>query len=1548
MGKSKKKKDLSEFTETSTRYCDLCNDDIHISFGGEKNWKQHIESKNHLKNVPKSPPPSMDDKPVKIATKLTSFFTKLPLRRSRSPQSAAGVAPSSMDPPRLSEPAGSSHLSISARDTDLAPSVAIDTDLGTATLPIDVDLADGPSQPVSNAARLLARVHAAALQLPTSIPIGSFSDSLSRFSGNPEVAFTLEEYESMWEMVDKELNRVIGFEKSIADIAYIIRRGKLGMDGMCNWLSICLNRADIPHDLLEPKLGRLLEAITTLIPPPSANLTAPTELNIAQKIKKSKGKKPARTTKCPGYLLVTSDGESAYGAYPFGLHMTRNIPWSVILNENTVCLVSCDCTHEARFEPNSDSALPCSSCYALHNHNIIMGIRHRAALGPHENTPFGYLGVAHLQESLARKNSRIEQLHLTGLNTARSLSSLNRALGLWKRVAVAISEQKIDRLHALFRVQLQNGAGPAAILNRTNQAALLAYKAKGYEEADYQRAFLFWKLGGRAVATLANHTAGTPSIDTARRHVKTTPLATSPGVPTVAEIRTNISIAFAHQEEHGAHTIGMTMPIDEIKLQERLRWDPHSNMILGICREHGHECVLEFRSMTQAEDVVEKLISKKIHFAAEATVIAACLLTDDAKQYNARPFVISGSCKRETVSAQQELLQTASQVLAETQSHQRRRLYCIASDGDARRRNAMARMTLINPLASTSPIHPILANLRLFNILCGKDDLTGDLDWKHILKRFRNTLLRLRGIEIDNTIITTSIIRKHLKDSGAMSDSAITAVLSPNDKQDVVLMIQLLNALATLPPARSDDNQSYQSSRRVLRLLGTLYRHILLAYMQVSLSLHEQLAHLSAAAHIALALYSQFKGDFVPIQLYFDVMSMIKNVYFCIAKTQVDNPDGKFWIIILGTDGLEKVFGTVRTMVGSDSHADQLQLTNRIDGAVQCVKILEQHPEWRIVSRRITVKALEEQGQDISRKLDHITPRSWTGDVHVKNIILRSCWQEGRGIAEAELSEFAIKIPFSNMETVGGFDILCPFGGNNLVLVKGAIDAGEAEETEEERDEVLASSPSTAQPTAVTNDEDMVPDIEDIAGADEAASLAVQNSSPRKVEPWIVVGATDNSAGKAQHKSTILRFFSNPMAVANSSDRLKRVRGFSKYNEPSSHPSAFDINTEEAVTSFLTVEDPVLSLVKSNGHIFLAVMRVLEIRVDTSLLNTISPQRLHEPNVKVRGQVMGIAPRISSAEAESESWETTGLYEPGGGNSGLRNIEGRWLDITDPAVSTRTQGANIGSAAYVFRATELRAAAAVLYERLRPELHRLPHITATDTFPYRFNDRACFIYCVWKYNLKAHLEHIHLVTNLALYEEHFALHENESILMMRIFKAKPRTSKKKKVTRAIEISEGHSSRLALCLPENDLHVPANNDFEVDHESTALESDEANSQDEWETTSADMRSIMSADGDFDEPAHGSTNDNTTLAVTAPTASVTGCISESTPMTHGSITEPSAGTSNHPRAHLRRRRAPSTDTADLAFCSECDQSIPPSQLLLCSAPKCPERLMVYYAI
>ena len=178
-----------------------------------------------------------------------------------------------------------------------------------------------------------------------------------------------------------------------------------------------------------------------------------------------------------------------------------------------------------------------------------------------------------------------------------------------------------------------------------------------------------------------------------------------------------------------------------------------------------------------------------------------------------------------------------------------------------------------NPL---QPLYSTLSRLHLFNTICGDDDLTNHCDYKHIGKRFRNSLIRLKGLHVAGVSITRAIIKSHLLQTG-MPEATVDGLLSPDDRQDCVLMFRLLNGLAQLPDAPVTSSPSFQASRRILQLLGYLYSHILYPYIDVSLSLHDQLVHLSAAAHLMLILYSCDKVSLMPVQLYFDTMCMIKN-----------------------------------------------------------------------------------------------------------------------------------------------------------------------------------------------------------------------------------------------------------------------------------------------------------------------------------------------------------------------------------------------------------------------------------------------------------------------------------------------------------------------------------------------------------------------------------------------------------------------------------------------------------------------------------------------
>jgi len=52
-------------------------------------------------------------------------------------------------------------------------------------------------------------------------------------------------------------------------------------------------------------------------------------------------------------------------------------------------------------------------------------------------------------------------------------------------------------------------------------------------------------------------------------------------------------------------------------------------------------------------------------------------------------------------------------------------------------------------------------------------------------------------------------------------------------------------------------------------------------YLCVDLSLSEQIEHLSATAHLAMILYRLAGKQSIPINLYTDLMIMVKNVLQC-------------------------------------------------------------------------------------------------------------------------------------------------------------------------------------------------------------------------------------------------------------------------------------------------------------------------------------------------------------------------------------------------------------------------------------------------------------------------------------------------------------------------------------------------------------------------------------------------------------------------------------------------------------------------------------------
>ena len=402
-------------------------------------------------------------------------------------------------------------------------------------------------------------------------------------------------------------------------------------------------------------------------------------------------------------------------------------------------------------------------------------------------------------------------------------------------------------------------------------------------------------------------------------------------------------------------------------------------------------------------------------------------------------------------------------------------------------------------------------------------------------------------------------------------------------------------------------------------------------------------------------------------------------------------------------------------LISPDFLMDQLQLTNRIDGAVQCVKILESHPEWGGQSRRLNIKPLPSDAVDISSKYDHINPKSWKGDVRVRNVVLGGSWSAGFRVAETELAEAQFHSPFDNMKNEGGYDILCPFGDGKMVLVDSHLLASERDETEEERDDAPAAEaePDVANPG---DGGDIEPDMDDVAGTTELTD----SQTTQAPEAWISIDDSNLPSVKKVHKASILRMYSSPLTIADSKDHLKRIRGFSQYNESKSGAETLSFLSlpSSSEEEMICVLDPALTLVRCNNKVFLAVFQVLGIRHDTADVQSLPSRFLSEPNVHIHGHVMKLGLIDGTPEPDQPDWEWDGGFET---RSSFRDIEGRWVELIDPQMQLASRGRNVGEDTYVFQTPDLRSISAMLYERVCVvnETHRLPSISLSDSFPYR-------------------------------------------------------------------------------------------------------------------------------------------------------------------------------------------------------------------------------------
>ncbi|KAN0131108.1 hypothetical protein V8E53_011000 [Lactarius tabidus] len=656
------------------------------------------------------------------------------------------------------------------------------------------------------------------------------------------------------------------------------------------------------------------------------------------------------------------NGVLPYGTYPFMLHEVFVLPWNIHVVDHQLSIQSIHCTGVR--ESLSD---PCQLCSQLLTHRLVEGILEQIKNGIHTNTNFAYQPITSLIEILRKKCAMLDGLHFKQLSTSQTLAMRARTL--------AMSEGNVNRLDTLLR---------------------LLDRARKEEEMSHR--LLFLRLGGARVASLAHQTLGAPMLSTlcygSAAKSTVTSLSPSAGFPTRSEVQRNLRAAF--KNSHRDSGCGYILMIDEIKVEERLRWDLSSNKILGF---------LDFCLISDARAIVHGILRGEIHHASKATVFSIGILSENRLVQGSRPFIIAGTCKQERSDRHAQLISLVIEACNTEMSTIGCPLFSIASDGESCRGSALTTLTHVHPLEAESKLFALLGKLCLMNVLVGDNDITADKDPKHVIKCCRNFTIRKSGIMINGFVITPALLRFHLQ-ANEVPSHCIAYLLNPSDHQDVTLCFTLLKEIWSLPPPAPTDKPGFVAARGMLLMLRSLFQHLVLPFVQVSLSLHDQLVHL-----IFLFTACDARSKAMPVLTFKDIILLVKNAYFCVAKAKICTPDGKFYLILNGTDRLESTFGVVQTMVGNDTNANILTLKHHLSHTVECLNILSEHPEWDCGPRCLHLCGIKDSNGDVRSKCDHITPESWEGNIDVRNISLVTAWNL-EALLELESKGHDMEFPF--------------------------------------------------------------------------------------------------------------------------------------------------------------------------------------------------------------------------------------------------------------------------------------------------------------------------------------------------------------------------------------------------------------------------------------------------------------------------------------------------------------------------------------------------------
>jgi hypothetical protein len=237
-------------------------------------------------------------------------------------------------------------------------------------------------------------------------------------------------------------------------------------------------------------------------------------------------------------------------------------------------------------------------------------------------TNYAYHGIDGLYELLHLKTKQIQYFRLRHLNHAHKLARKMGALSEHKRFLAAAASGKLEHVDRIVRLGLTQGRSVNHMISQYVKAAKGLYKPKDYQEEDYPHGLILWKHGGNRLASFGHQTLVLPSINTLKNQVRIPPVRLSARCPTVEDVSANVSAAFGGLENilkpsADSPVNHAVLIFDEIAIEPRLCWDPTTNWMTSLCREHAHTVLSKFESEDDMNEVFRGVDEGTAHLGHE-------------------------------------------------------------------------------------------------------------------------------------------------------------------------------------------------------------------------------------------------------------------------------------------------------------------------------------------------------------------------------------------------------------------------------------------------------------------------------------------------------------------------------------------------------------------------------------------------------------------------------------------------------------------------------------------------------------------------------------------------------------------------------------------------------------------------------------------------------------------------------------------------------------------------------------------------------------------